>query len=100
MEVIRLLNAEGEVVHSRVFLRDNAYANETFDQVTNLDGTRAFLFISTAGSLWSSLKIGNYRFQLTWHRDIGATETRQMRYGFSDDEVVQLDFSLPAGLPD
>lgn len=99
-EIIRIKNAVGKIEYTRLFFRDTFYSDKNVRMVVNGDGTRAFLFKESGGADWTALSSGQNRLKMTYNRDVGTDSPKQMRYGFSDSEVVQLDFSLPAGLPD
>ncbi|NRA12671.1 MAG: hypothetical protein HRT57_12010, partial [Crocinitomicaceae bacterium] len=95
---VNLNSAVEELVHSRVLFSESEYGGLTTNLIKNSEGTRAFIFFEDTG-VYNDLVDGVYRLKFTYERKkTGLTTFR--RYGFDEDEIVQLGFSIPAILPD
>lgn len=96
---IRLVSADGSVVHQRPFFQDFGYTAQDVHIIRNRDETRLFFFIKKNGSEYSELQPGIYRIAFTFLRDTGDGSPVLKRFGYTDPEEGQIEFSLPAFLP-
>ena len=96
---IRLVDADDSVVHQRPFFQDSGYAAQNCHIIRSRDETRLFLFIRKDGFEYSELQHAIYRIAFTFLRDAGDDKPVLKRFGHSDREEGQIEFSLPAFLP-
>jgi hypothetical protein len=96
---IRLVDADGSVVHQRPFFRDSGYAAQNCHIIRSRDETRLFFFIKKNGFEYSELQHAIYRIAFTFLRDAGDDKPVLKRFGYSDLEEGRIEFSLPAFLP-
>jgi hypothetical protein len=89
---LRLLDATGQVVHSRRFLAPSGYATLAATVLRRADGTGFFVFVPYGGT--SALSPGQYRLALTCNRDNRAAVPDSQvltQNGSADPEVATLD---------
>jgi hypothetical protein len=97
--VVRIKDADNESLHTRALFSDAAFNDLDSNIIRNQDGTRAFIFIKSAGAQFSELENGVYRLNFEFKRDIGVDAPILKRFGFSDPEKTAIEFSLPGSLP-
>ena len=82
------LDADGESVHAREFLRKSMYSSVGFEVLRKRDGTGAVLFPTA-----SNFAEGTYLLRLTFRRDNTATDSDSQvlsQWADTSDEVVEL----------
>ena len=97
--VVRIVDVQDTIVHQRPFLRNSRYTTQDVHLIRNQDETRLLFFIKQNGMDYSSLTRGIYRVAFTFLRDTGDPKSVLRRFGFSDEETGQIEFSLPTFLP-
>ena len=96
---IRLVDAADSVVHQRPFFQNSRYATQDCHIIRNQDETRLFFFVKKNGFEYSALQPAIYRIAFTFLRDTGDDKPVLKRFGYSDREEGQIEFSVPAFLP-
>ena len=94
---IRLVDAAGNVKHSRFFLPSspNPYTRRSMVQLWNADRTNALLFFPQAAVTVSPLRDGHYRLVCTFHRNVSG-EPLLKQENETGDEVANIDFVIGA----
>jgi hypothetical protein len=89
---LRLLDAAGQVAHSRRFLAPSGYAAVAATVIRRADGTGFFVFVPAGAT--SPLSPGQYRLALTYNRDNRAAIPDSQvltQNGSAEPELATLD---------
>ena len=98
--VIRLLDSSSNLCHQRQFISEKLFTDVDIHVIRNADNTRMFIFLKNKRWRYSSMKDYTYRLSFNYRRDVGTTFPLLKRFGYTNDEIATIEFSLPALLPD
>lgn len=96
---VRLVDTANKIVHQRPFFGNTSFTVQDLHLVRSQDETRLFFFVKGNGLEYSELLNAAYRISFTFLRDLGNGALLLKRFGYSEAEKGQIEFSLPTFLP-